>query len=147
MKKTESQPKLKMMGIRAWIDFLLYPLVLFLALLYGPRDSLWVAGLIISIASALLWFLARRQLGKSFSVEPEARQLVTGGLYSKIRHPIYLFGDLAYFSALLALRNWIGLLVWLLVVLQDIRRARNEERVLAEAFGPEFQVYRSRTWF
>ncbi len=53
-------------------------------------------------------------------VEAEAPQLVTHDLYSKICHPIFPFGDLAYFGALLALRNWVGLLVWLLVVLQDI---------------------------
>jgi protein-S-isoprenylcysteine O-methyltransferase Ste14 len=136
-----------MKAIRVWIDFVLYPLVVLLALQFGPRDFLWVAGLTFSLAAAVLWFISRRQLGKSFSVDAEARQLVTSGLYSKIRHPVYLFGDLAYFGALLALRNWIGLLVWLLVVLQDILRARREERVLAEAFGAEYQAYRSRTWF
>jgi protein-S-isoprenylcysteine O-methyltransferase Ste14 len=36
--------------------------------------------------------VARYQLGTSFSIRPEAHQLVTTGLYSKIRNPIYLFG-------------------------------------------------------
>ena len=136
-----------MKNIRVWIDFVLYPLAVLLALQFGPRDTLWVAGLIFSLAAAVLWFLARRQLGKSFSVDAEARQLVTRGLYSKIRHPVYLFGDLAYFGAFLALRAWVGLLLWLLVVLQDIRRAQREEQVLAEAFGPEYLAYKTRTWF
>jgi Phospholipid methyltransferase len=36
--------------------------------------------------------LARYQLGRSFSVKTEAHELVTAGLYSKIRNPIYVLG-------------------------------------------------------
>ena len=136
-----------MKNVRGWIDFVQYPLVVALALWLGPRGALWYAGLCVSIAAAIFWGLARWQLGEAFSVDPEARQLVTRGLYSRIRHPVYLFGDLAYLGALVALQVWTLLLVWLVVVLVDIRRAKREEHVLAEAFGPEYQAYRTRTWF
>jgi protein-S-isoprenylcysteine O-methyltransferase Ste14 len=33
------------------------------------------------------------------------------------------------------------------VVVIEVGRAWREERVLAEVFGPEYQPYRSRTWF
>jgi protein-S-isoprenylcysteine O-methyltransferase Ste14 len=36
--------------------------------------------------------VARYQLGKSFAVRAKAHELVTHGLYSKIRNPIYVFG-------------------------------------------------------
>jgi protein-S-isoprenylcysteine O-methyltransferase Ste14 len=72
---------------------------------------------------------------------------VTRGLYSKLRHPIYVFGSLAYIGALLALLGWSGLIICLVLVLIQVGRARREERVLAEAFGPEYAAYRSRTWF
>jgi protein-S-isoprenylcysteine O-methyltransferase Ste14 len=49
-----------------------------------------------------LWLTARIQLGKSFSVRARARALVTTGLYSKFRHPIYLFGGVAYAGLLIA---------------------------------------------
>jgi protein-S-isoprenylcysteine O-methyltransferase Ste14 len=46
------------------------------------------------IGTALAWWgasggiaLARYQLGKSFSIKPEAHALVTSGVYSKIRNP------------------------------------------------------------
>jgi protein-S-isoprenylcysteine O-methyltransferase Ste14 len=136
-----------MKKVRPWIDFVLYPLTVGFAVWFGPRVALWYAGLCFSLVAAVFWGLARWQLGESFSVDPEARKLVTGGLYSRIRHPVYLFGDLAYFGALLALQVWTALLIWLAVVLVDIRRAGREERLLAEAFGPEYQAYRSRTWF
>jgi protein-S-isoprenylcysteine O-methyltransferase Ste14 len=136
-----------MKRVLAWADFVLYPLALLLAILIGPRTAIWYAGLIVSGTAAVLWFLARWQLGTSFSVDPEARKLVKRGLYARIRHPIYLFGDLAYLGALLALQTWWALLVWLMVAIEDVRRARREEVVLAEAFGAEYTAYRSRTWF
>lgn len=40
---------------------------------------------------AVAWVgIARFQLGRSFSVTPQARQLVTTGIYARIRNPIYL---------------------------------------------------------
>ena len=38
--------------------------------------------------------LARVQLGRAFSVQAKATTLVTTGLYSRIRNPIYVFGAL-----------------------------------------------------
>ncbi len=130
-----------------WIDFVQYPLVLGLAIWYGPRTPLLYVGLSISIAAAMLSGLARWQLGDSFSVNAEARRLVTSGLYSRIRHPVYLFGDLAYLGALVALQVWWVLPIWLAMALVDMRRARREDSVLAEAFGSEYAAYRARTWF
>ena len=133
--------------VRPWIDFVEYPLIVGFAVWLSPRIALWYAGLCLSFVSAAFWGLARWQLGNSFSVDPEARKLVTRGLYSKIRHPVYIFGDLAYLGAFLALQFWPALLVWFWMVIVDFRRARREEHILAAAFGPEYLAYRSRTWF
>lgn len=130
-----------------WIDLVAYPVVVMLAIWFGQRGTLWCVGLCLSAASIALWYVARRQLGDAFSPRPEARHLVTRGLYSKLRHPIYVFGSLAYIGALLALLGWSGLIICLVLVLIQVGRARREERVLAEAFGPEYAAYRSRTWF
>lgn len=42
----------------------------------------WI-GLLIAIPATALLILARYQLGKSFSLTPQARELVTLGVYSK----------------------------------------------------------------
>ena len=74
-------------------------------LLVAFRDQPWnttrVLGIVLLIPSVLLWFLARIQLGSSFSVRPQAKELVTHGLYSRIRNPIYLFGSLAILGIIL----------------------------------------------
>src|ERR1700732_1696087 len=57
-----------------------------------------IAAVVIGLPSLGLLVLARIQLGGSFSVRPKAQALVTHGLYSRIRNPIYLFGGLAIAS-------------------------------------------------
>jgi protein-S-isoprenylcysteine O-methyltransferase Ste14 len=103
--------------------------------------------LCLSLACAVLWFVARQQLGDAFSVTAQARHLVTRGLYSKIRHPIYVFGTLAFLFIVLALQGWPSLIIWLVVIMIQANRIRREEQVMAETFGAEYTAYRSKTWF
>ena len=122
--------------ILRWTDLIACLVLVGLAARFGARTTIWYAGLLLSAVSLPLWIVARRQLGIAFSVRPEARHLVTRGLYSKIRHPIYLFGSFAYFGSLLALQVWPILVAWLALTPIEIVRARREDRLLAEAFGP-----------
>src|SRR5262249_5555164 len=59
-----------------------------------PWTPMRIAGAAIGLPSLALFVLARVQLGGSFSVHAKAQALVTGGLYSRIRNPIYVFGGL-----------------------------------------------------
>ena len=58
-----------------------------------------MAGAVIGLPSLALLVLARLELGSSFSVRPKAQTLVTHGLYSRIRNPIYVFGGLVFAGA------------------------------------------------
>jgi len=106
-----------------------------------------VLGLALAIASFGLWLAARIQLGRSFAVRAQAKELVTHGLYSKIRNPIYLFGSLCLAGLCLLLGKPIGLLFLLVVAPLQAMRARKEARVLEEKFGDAYREYRARTWF
>jgi protein-S-isoprenylcysteine O-methyltransferase Ste14 len=53
----------------------------------------WI-GLSIAVPSTILLLVSRFQLGRSFAVTPQARELVTTGLYSRIRNPMYVFSTL-----------------------------------------------------
>ena len=74
-------------------DVAFYFGVLVVALFVAPHTPTWLAGIGIAAIAFPLWVLARLQLGSAFSFRPEARHL--GGLYSKIRHPVYVFGTFA----------------------------------------------------
>lgn len=127
--------------------YLFYLVLLALAVAAALHEAIWFLPLVLSVACAVLWFVARAQLGAAFSVKPEARHLVATGLYSKIRHPIYVFGTGAFLLVLLALQGWPGLVIWAILIPIQVVRARREERVLAQAFGAEYEAYRASTWF
>jgi protein-S-isoprenylcysteine O-methyltransferase Ste14 len=129
-----------------WFDVAATLVLVALAVRYGPRTVWFYAGLGLTAAAMPFWVLARLQLGRSFSVTAQARQLVTHGLYSRLRNPIYFFGGLAYFGALVALQVWWLLAAWLAMTPIQLLRIRREEKVLAEAFGAEYESWRAKTW-
>ncbi len=75
------------------------------------------------------------------------RRLVTHGLYSRIRHPVYVFGWFALAGLVLYLNQPVFLLLLILIVPVQVVRARAEERVLEQRFGEEYAAYRAGTWF
>ena len=110
-------------------------------------DAVKVAGAVLAGVSVVLLVVARLQLGASFSVKAKARKLVTTGLYSRIRNPIYVFGALALVGMAVVLGNWVLLVLVVLLVPLQLYRARKEEAVLAAAFGEEYERYKAGTWF
>ena len=54
-----------------------------------PNETLRFAGTILWLAAAVLCLWPLWYLRRSFSLEPEARTLVTSGPYRLARHPIY----------------------------------------------------------
>jgi protein-S-isoprenylcysteine O-methyltransferase Ste14 len=102
-----------------------------------------LAAVLIGLGS-LASFLVLWRLGKSFSIMPEARKLVTSGPYVYARHPLYavemitIAGTALQFAA-----PWSWVVALVVVVLLWIR-SHFEEQVLAEAY-PEYAVYRART--
>jgi protein-S-isoprenylcysteine O-methyltransferase Ste14 len=118
-----------------------------LAIWPGPWNLQRVAGAVLLVAGMALVFAARLQLGASFSILPRAKQLVTRGLYSRIRNRIYVFGTMAIAGMLLILqrpRLWLALMA---LVGVQIVRARREAEVLESKFGDEYRSYRKQTWF
>src|SRR5574340_1110080 len=127
----------------AWIDVTASLVIVALALVLRPHTSWWLAGLAIFATAFPFWMMARIQLGDAFSVRAEPLRLVTTGLYSRVRHPIYLFGTAAFFGAFLALQVWWLLFLWLALTPVEIIRLRREERRLHEKFGDEYDRYRA----
>ncbi len=91
--------------------------------------------------------IARFQLGGSFSVTPQARKLVTTGIYARIRNPIYVASPFLLIGLALVMAKWWPLLLMAVLVPVQIVRARREAKVLRAAFGAEYDRYRARTWF
>ena len=131
-----------------WFDL---PMLLGIAaavVLHGwAWDAHHVIGMTMAAIGFALWFTARLQLGKSFAVRAQAHALVTTGLYSKFRNPIYLFGGLAYGGLFIAWGKAIPLIfIFLVYPSYQFLRAKKEAKILEAAFGDEYRRYKASTW-
>jgi protein-S-isoprenylcysteine O-methyltransferase Ste14 len=122
-------------------------LTMLYALLLFPRaapDAAWdSASLALLLAGNFLCAVTLSQLGRSFSVMPEARRLVTAGLYAKIRHPLYLAEAVATIGVLLQYRTVGAALLIAAQFAVQLWRMHEEEKVL-EAEFPGYAEYRRR---
>ena len=83
-------------------------------------------------------------LGRSFSLMAEARQLVTTGPYSVIRHPLYLGEEIAIFGVVIQYISLYSLPLLALQIGCQLYRMRCEEEVLQLSF-PEYEAYKEQT--
>ena len=128
----------------------LFPAVMIVATAYHP-DWLRLSSSTASLKLGFLFWLAGIplmlfglwNLRLSFSIEPQARQLVTRGPYRFARHPIYAGYLLQYLGIVVAHMNLalgMAFFAWLVLV---VARIGYEEKVLSSAF-PEYEAYRSK---
>ncbi len=104
--------------------------------------GLFSVGIIVSGMCGAILSLA--WLRRSFSVLPQARRLVTSGPYALIRHPVYLFEEIAFFGVMLQFEQPWALLIFAIQLCFQLARIPFEERVLADAF-PAYGEYSART--
>jgi protein-S-isoprenylcysteine O-methyltransferase Ste14 len=108
----------------------------------------WLGAAVFAFA---LWLFHRthRDLGRNWSVTLELREqhkLITTGIYSRLRHPMYTAFWLWALAQALLLPNWIagpaGLVGFGTLFFFRIGR---EERMMTEMFGDEYRRYVERT--
>ena len=113
----------------------------------GPHGPARVIGLLLGLIGLGGVILSRHTLGRSFSVVPKATALVTHGIYSRIRNPIYICAEIFLVGVVLILWRIELLIILLVLVPVQILRARREATVLEARFGEAYREYRKRTWF
>jgi protein-S-isoprenylcysteine O-methyltransferase Ste14 len=110
----------------------------------------WTAGWMLTITTAALVLLhvivfwALFTLRRSFSVFPEARALIRTGPYGVVRHPLYATYLAMYPFFLLPRLSILAVVVTVAGIACEVRRARDEEKILAEAF-PDYLDYAATT--
>lgn len=110
------------------------------------RWAVQVLGGALILRGAWLGIAGVRDLGSSRSPHPqplESGQLVTHGVYARVRHPLYsslmhvAFGWAVVWGSPAAMVASAGLTVWL------IAKVRLEERLMRGRF-PEYEAYQNR---
>jgi protein-S-isoprenylcysteine O-methyltransferase Ste14 len=96
--------------------------------------------------SLALWIF--RTIGKNITSTVQTREqheLITGGPYRWVRHPLYTVGTSFFVSLSLLAANWFMGLASLSVLVMLLIRLPNEEEKLIERFGDEYRAYIERT--
>jgi protein-S-isoprenylcysteine O-methyltransferase Ste14 len=121
----------------------------FLALMtFFPRANLSMTQTVMasffSLVGTGISVFVLAHLGRSFSVMPEARRLVTTGPYRYMRHPLYIFEAVASFGVLLQFLSIYTVVIFLAWGVLQFQRMKNEEAILGKAF-PEYESYKLKT--
>lgn len=123
-------------------SFMMYGMVLF------PRHDLSLLGEIVSTLLTLVGsvgaVIALSQLGRSFSIMAESRQLVTTGPYRVVRHPLYAAELIATVGVFMQFASVYTVLLLTAQIAFQLRRMHNEELVLTIRF-PEYAAYSQTT--
>ncbi|HTJ04247.1 MAG TPA: isoprenylcysteine carboxylmethyltransferase family protein [Caldimonas sp.] len=139
----------------------LAPLAIAVLLIWGPSPQLgalrarfvppspaveWTGAVLVAAGLAFaVW--ARIHLGANWSgivTVKRGHELVTGGPYAIVRHPIYTGLVLAFVGSAIALGELRGVLAVAVVAASLWRKLRLEERWMAEQFGADYERYRRR---
>src|ERR1043165_5128697 len=108
-----------------------------------------VLGVAVLCGALLLFFRSHADLGRNWSISVQIRdehRLVTTSVYRAIRHPMYSSFLLLAIAQLMLLPNWFAGAAGLIGVgLLYALRVPQEERMMAERFGAEYQHYMTHT--
>ena len=123
---------------------------------YTDRTDIWTVdgdairwvGVVLFVAGGVLRLWPVFVLGHRFrgwsAIQP-GHTLVTGGIYSVIRHPSYLGLLVNSLGWGLAFRSGFGVLLISITIVPILARIRAEEALLRSQFGAVYDAYRSRT--
>lgn len=113
-----------------------------------PLWAGWIGVVIFAVALWLLW-RSHADLGHNWSATLELRkghQLITRGVYTYVRHPMYAAIWLWGFGQVLLLHNWIaGASHLVSFIPMYFLRVPREEQMMRDQFGEAYQSYIRRT--
>lgn len=116
---------------------------------YQPSALLFGLGVVAAAAALAMFRLTHKALGRMWSVSLQLKQdhqLVTTGIYRRLRHPMYTAFWLMALAQALLLPNWIAGLSGIAGFgFLFFSRVGPEERLMEQAFGDEYRAYAART--
>ena len=113
--------------------------------------SVWAVALGTIVFCLALWVFRRshKELGRNWSITLEIRdrhELVCGGPYALVRHPMYTSFMLMGLGQAFLLPNWVAGISGLVgFAVLFLLRVDKEERMMLENFGSQYRAYMERT--
>jgi len=126
-------------SVTNWLDFANYSL---------PTWMGWL-GVFFLACNLFIFARAHQDLKSNWSPSVqifEGHHLVTNGIYSAIRHPMYASGFLTGIAQMLLLQNWLAGPSYLIVFIPFyFLRVQAEEKMMLDTFGDQYREYRDKT--
>ncbi|AFL52565.1 protein-S-isoprenylcysteine O-methyltransferase Ste14 [Sinorhizobium fredii] len=111
----------------------------------------WSVAIGAVVFAAAMWVFRRthKELGRNWSITLEIRdrhELVSGGPYGLVRHPMYTSFMLMGVGQAFLVSNWVAGFAGLVgFAILFFLRVDDEERMMLETFGPQYRAYMERT--
>jgi len=122
-------------SVTHWLDFANYTL---------PTWAGWL-GVFLAIVALIIFWRAHTDLSVNWSPSLEIREkheLITSGIYSIIRHPMYASQWVFVIAQPLLLQNWLAGWLNLVAFIFFYRlRVQAEEKMMLDIFGKQYQEY------
>ena len=99
-----------------------------------------IALIVLVISGSLAW----TGLKIVFRETREEPQVITTGVFSIVRHPIYLSSILLYLGFILLSLSLLSALVWILIIAFYYMISRYEEKLLTQKFGSAYEEYKKK---
>lgn len=107
-----------------------------------------VFGIFLGILGLIFWISGKRNLGKNFTTTIIPKGVVKIGIYSKIRHPLYLGTILFFLGFGVYSKSIVGIVLTIILIVPLVTYlAMLEERELIKKFGTEYLDYKKKTIF
>jgi protein-S-isoprenylcysteine O-methyltransferase Ste14 len=142
-----TRPSGKASGLEPRISALIGTFLVYGITAFPRRDlalSLEIVSTVLTMIGNAGAIVALSQLGRSFSIMAETRQLVTTGPYRLVRHPLYLAEQIAAIGVFIQFASTCSSLLLVVQFAFQLRRMHNEELVLTARF-PEYAAYQWNT--
>ena len=111
-------------------------------------QTIKILGEAIAVSGLVIFILAFFSFGDSWRIgidRKTAGQLVTGGIFSISRNPIYVAFDLIFIAVFLINGTWFFLIFALVAMLAVHSQTLREEKFLAHRYGDAYERYRKQT--
>ena len=104
-----------------------------------------IVGGIIIIGGFVFHIYCHRVHKQAHDQSHQIDEIVTTGVFSRIRHPIYLSLIIIYFGLMIAWGVVWMFIPFLLLVALTVITAIQEEELLLQRFGPQYEQYMKET--
>jgi protein-S-isoprenylcysteine O-methyltransferase Ste14 len=107
-----------------------------------------ILGVFLAVAGLIIAIIARRTLARNWSPTIDLKKghsLITTGIYSYIRHPIYTGVLSMILATLFTFQSIMEILICIALAFMFMFRIKKEEDLMTKTFPKEYPAYKKRT--